>query len=247
MLASWFMNRKYNTIEPVAAHPEFDRYADEYANLLDDPIRRKFAGESAFFFERKWEVLEEYMQQTGLHPENLNWLDVGCGAGDLLRLGSGRFAYAAGCDVSTEMLKACDGLNVVTQTDPSRLPFEDARFDLVTTVCVYHHVEPSDRPALTAEIARVLRPGGTACIIEHNPFNPATQIIVRRTLVDQNTQLLKAGAARRLLTAAGLGAQQRTKYFLYFPRAIYHQAKAMEALLEKLPAGGQYAAFGRKG
>jgi SAM-dependent methyltransferase len=226
--------------------PEFDHYAEEYAKLLDDPIRRKFAGESAFFFERKWELLEKYIEQTKLRPEQANWLDVGCGAGELLRIGSPRFAYAAGCDVSTGMMKACEGLNVVTQTDPSRLPFEDASFDLVTVVCVYHHVDPPGRPALTAEIARVLKPGGTACIIEHNPFNPATRIIVGRTPVDQNAQLLTARTARGLLTGAGLSHRQRITYFLYFPRGIYRKAKGLEALLEKVPMGGQYAAFGSK-
>jgi ubiquinone/menaquinone biosynthesis C-methylase UbiE len=226
--------------------PEFDRYAEEYAKLLDDPIRRKFAGETAFFFERKWELLEKYLKQIGLRPEEASWLDVGCGAGELLRLGSAHFGHAVGCDVSTAMMKSCEGLQVVTQTDPSRLPFEDGSFDLVTVVCVYHHVEPQDRPALTAEIARVLRPGGTACIIEHNPFNPATQIIVRRTPVDENAQLLTARTAHRLLDAAGLDKGRRTTYFLYFPQGVYRKAKRIEALLEKVPAGGQYAAFGRK-
>ena len=85
-----------------------------------------------------------------------------------------------------------------------------------------------------------------ACIIEHNPFNPVTQIIIRRTPVDDNAQLLTARTARGLLSAAGLGVDQRTTYFLYFPQNIYRKARAIEALLEKVPAGGQYAAFGRK-
>ena len=225
---------------------EFDRYAEEYAKLLDDPIRRKFADGCAFFFERKWELLEKYMQRIGLRPEQSSWLDVGCGAGDLLRLGSAHFASAAGCDVSTGMLKACEGLPVVPQIDPCRLPFADSSFDLVTAVCVYHHVEPSDRPALTDEIARVLRTGGAACIIEHNPFNPATRLIVGRTPVDQNAHLLTAKTARRLLSTADLDVDQRTMYFLYFPQKIYRRASGIEALLEKVPAGGQYAAFGRK-
>ena len=235
-----------NQVPGEPKSPEFDQYAEEYAKLLDDPIRRKFAGETAFFFERKWELLEKYMQRIGLRPEKSSWLDVGCGAGELLRLGSAHFAHAAGCDLSIGMMKACEGLNVVTQTDPTRLPFEDNSFDLVTVVCVYHHVEPPDRPGLTAEIARVLRPRGTACIIEHNPFNPATQIIVRRTPVDANAQLLTARTARRLLAKAGLGMNQKTTYFLYFPQNIYRKARGVEALLEKVPAGGQYAAFGRK-
>ena len=39
-----------------------------------------------------------------------------------------------------------------------RVPFEDASFDVVTMVCVYHHVDLADRPALTADVSRVLKP-----------------------------------------------------------------------------------------
>ncbi len=226
--------------------PEFDRYAGEYAELLDDPIRRRFGGEGTFYSERKWELLEQYFQQIGLRPEAASWLDVGCGTGELLRIGDAHFSRAAGCDLSTEMMKACEGLNVVTQTDPARLPFEDQSFDLVTAVCVYHHVEPSDRPALTAEIARLLRPGGTACIIEHNPFNPAAQIIVRRMPIDENAQLLTSRATRKLVAGAGLEVERRPIYFLYLPQSIYRKARWVEALFSGVPFGGQYAVFGRK-
>jgi SAM-dependent methyltransferase len=226
--------------------PEFDTYAKEYARLLDDPIRNKFTGGSNFFFERKWELLKQYLEQIGMQPENARWLDVGCGAGDLLRQGSAHFAEAVGCDVSKEMLRACEGMRVVRQNDASRLPFEDRSFDLVTIVCVYHHVEPRDRHALTAEVARVLRPKGIACIMEHNPFNPVTQLIVRRTPVDENARLLRARTARRLLAAGGLGMDLRTTYFLYFPQGLYRKLRGVEASLARVAAGGQYAVFGRK-
>jgi ubiquinone/menaquinone biosynthesis C-methylase UbiE len=135
---------------------------------------------------------------------------------------------------------------VVTQTDPSNLPFEDRSFDLATVVCVYHHVEPPHRHALATEVARVLRPRGVACIIEHNPFNPATRVIVRRTRVDQDAQLLTARTARRLLSGAGLGADLHTAYFLYFPQNLHQKARGLETFLARVPVGGQYAVFGRK-
>jgi len=226
--------------------PEFDQYAKQYAELLNDPIRARFASGSAFFFERKWELLVNYMAEIGLDPKKAAWLDVGCGAGELLRLGAPHFAKAFGCDLSTEMMKACEGLNVTPHTDRGELPFSDGSFDLITVVCVYHHLEPPDRPLLTAEIARVLRPRGVACIIEHNPFNPLTQLIVRRTPVDENAKLLMAGTARALLAGADLGANLRTTYFLYLPEKLYRKAGYLESWLANVPAGGQYAVFGRK-
>src|SRR5271155_5094484 len=184
--------------------PEFDRYAEEYDKLLQDPIRDRFAPGSDFFFERKWLLLKEYMLSAQLEPRTASWLDVGCGRGELLQKGAGAFSEVCGCDVSPEMLDAPHGLNVVVQEDPTRLPYADQKFDLVTAVCVYHHVLPADRPGLTAEIARVLRPGGIACMIEHNPFNPVTRLIVSRTPVDADAQLLRAGTSEGLFTSAGL-------------------------------------------
>jgi SAM-dependent methyltransferase len=171
-------------------------------------------------------------------------LDVGCGRGEMLRLGSAAFGEARGCDLSAEMIRAASDLNVTIQPESTRLPFEDARFDLITAVCVYHHVELAERDALTSEIARLLRPNGTACIIEHNPFNPATQWIVRRTPVDADAKLLTAGATRRLLARAGLKSAA-TRYFLYFPEKIYHRLRGWEGALAAVPLGGQYAVFAR--
>jgi ubiquinone/menaquinone biosynthesis C-methylase UbiE len=225
--------------------PEFDQYANEYKALTHDPIRERFAPGSEFFHRRKWELLADYMVRTGISPDQSAWLDVGCGQGDLLRMGVSHFREVAGCDLSTGMLAACDELKVTPQTEATRLPFPDQAFDLITAVCVYHHVEPKDRPALTAEIGRVLRPGGTVCIIEHNPFNPVTQLIVSRLPVDADAHLLTAGAAHRLMTNVGLTSAE-TSYFLYFPERVYQRAQKIESWLRHVPAGGQYAAFARK-
>lgn len=224
---------------------EFDKYSDRYEELLRDPIRDRFARSSDFFFQRKWELLADFARRSGWRLDQIAWLDVGCGKGELLRLGSAHVKQTAGCDVSTGMLEGCDDLNVVSQTDPTRLPFPDAQFDLVTAVCVYHHVPPPDRLALTAEIARVLKPGGTACIMEHNPFNPVTQWIVHHAPVDVDAQLLTAANARALLSKAGLHPSD-TRYFLYFPEALYKKLRGVESLLAAVPAGGQYAVFGQK-
>ena len=66
----------------------------------------------------------------------------------------------------------------------------------MTAVCVYHHVEPGDRAPLTAEIRRVLKPGGMLAIIEHNPLNPVTRAVVKRIPLDRDAQLLSAREAR---------------------------------------------------
>jgi SAM-dependent methyltransferase len=58
--------------------------------------------------------------------------------------------------------KALDGMDIVeaaTVTDVQALPFEGGAFDVVIANHMLYHVP--DRPRAVAEIARVLRPGGT--------------------------------------------------------------------------------------
>jgi SAM-dependent methyltransferase len=130
------------------------------------------------------------------------------------------------------------------QEDPARIPFEDRQFDFVTAVCVYHHVPPPLRAALTSEIRRLLRPGGVFAVIEHNPWNPVTRLIVSRTPVDADAILLRASETRALMLGTGFSID-REIYFLYFPQRLYRAAAALENGLRRVPLGGQYAVFGR--
>lgn len=222
----------------------FDQLSSSYEELLRDPIRERFTGnESTFFHRRKAGLIQRFFRRRGMATSGLRYLDVGCGKGELLHLLQSDFQHAAGCDVSSGMMRQIAGIDTRVQED--RVPFADAEFDLVTAVCVYHHVPPADRRALTSEISRVLRPGGIFCMIEHNPFNPVTRLIVSRTPVDADAILLPAAEARRLAAAAGLAPLEQD-YFLYFPQALYRYLGGLEAALAKLPLGGQYALFSGK-
>ena len=76
---------------------EFDRYAQEYDELLKDPIRSRFTGgEEGFFARRQWMLLAENLEQRSRSRCEMSWLDVGCGRGDLLRHGKGRFGARRG-------------------------------------------------------------------------------------------------------------------------------------------------------
>lgn len=223
---------------------EFDNYAEQYSTLLADPFRDRFAGHS-FFYERKLMLIREFFQRHGLDTKRNSWVDIGCGQGDLLKLGMADFGSSSGCDVSPAMLDGCEGLQVVRQEKDDALPFPDGFADFATAVCVYHHVPPSKRAALAAEAARILKPGGTLCIIEHNPFNPVTQLIIKRCPVDADARLLRAGEAARLMCSAGLEVLQ-TVYFLFCPERLFQSIGGIESYLRSCPLGGQYAVFGRK-
>jgi SAM-dependent methyltransferase len=225
--------------------PEFDKMASSYEELLKDPIRDRFSAGTRFFHERKLLLIKAFWAGIGRPMQNLSWVDIGCGKGDLLRLGAANFGRAMGCDVSREMMEDCAGLDVRVQDDPAVLPFPDGSADFVTAVCVYHHVPPQARASLTAEMRRILKPGGVSAIIEHNPWNPATQIIVRRTPIDADAILLRMSETASLMRAAALRIVHR-EFFLYLPEKLYHQASWLESWGKRVPLGGQYAVFAEK-
>lgn len=227
--------------------PEFDRYSASYEELLKDPIRDRFAGTgSEFFHTRKRDLIREYFRRRGIDMHRLRYLDIGCGKGELISLLRGDFGHVAGCDVSPGMLGFAEGVNTRVQDDPGKVPFDRDEFDFVSAVCVYHHVPPSARLALTREVHRVLRPGGVFCVIEHNPYNPATRVIVSRTPVDADAILLKSAESLHWMSQAGF-KRDALQYFLFFPQPLYKRgAHVMEGWLRSVPLGGQYAVFGHK-
>lgn len=219
--------------------PEFDRYSASYSELLADPMRSRFARDPLYFHRKKVQLIVELLAAEKKNPAKMTWLDVGCGQGDLLRLGRGLFRGAVGCDPARTMLPVNHEIPVVVQPSPEQLPFEDGSMDFVTAVCVFHHVHGAARAALAREIQRVLAPGGYFCLIEHNPWNPVTRGIVRRCPVDVDAELLTASQGRALFSSVDM-TPVRTRYFLFLPEKLKSVAQA-ERWLAGLPLGGQYA------
>jgi len=223
---------------------EFDQYASDYDALLRDPLRDRFTQSIDFFHRRKWILIHRFLEKHRFPAANSAWLDVGCGRGELLGFGRSTFARAVGCDPSKQMAGAAS-LEVYHQPLPDVLPFPDASFDFVTSVCVYHHVPEESRIPLTREVSRLLRAGGLFCMIEHNPFNPVTQLIVKRAPIDRDAHLLTARQARRYLNFCKLETLDLA-YLLYLPERLFDKATGLETALAAVPLGGQYAVFSRK-
>jgi len=224
--------------------PEFDRYAPSYAQLLEDPIRNRFAQDALHFHRRKWALIQRILKRAGVDSAEQRWLDVGCGQGELLEMAGRNFGQALGCDPSAEMIAPSSAFRVKHQPSPVELPFGDASVDFVTAVCVFHHVHGEARTLLTKEIMRVLTPGGLCCILEHNPWNPVTRAIVRRCPVDIEAELLPARETTKLLLRAGFQAPT-TEYFLFLPEKVFSRVGRAEEMLRRIPLGGQYASLAR--
>lgn len=221
---------------------EFEKYAPTYDELLDDPARNRFTRDPLHFHWRKWIVIERLLSKRGLTPQEMTWLDVGCGRGDLLELAGGRFYRAIGCDPSIGMLPSNSSFSVFEQPSLTELPFNDRSIDFVTVVCVMHHVPEHHRQHLMNDIQRVLRPGGLCCVVEHNPWNPVTRAIVRRCPIDVDARLQSAREIKRLVERSGFRCVH-LEYLLYLPEAAFHKFCSFEGLFSKSPFGGQYALF----
>lgn len=94
-------------------------------------------------------------------------LDIGCGTGNygdvLQRITQ---AHVYGLDQSQGMLAQARLKNAQVEFchgDAQRLPFTDAFFDFVYMTDVIHHV--ADMARLLAEMGRVLKPDGRACVV----------------------------------------------------------------------------------
>jgi SAM-dependent methyltransferase len=173
-------------------------------------------------------------------------LDVGCGVGSLHPYLEGAFASLDGCDVSQESLLRAGQKNphVAYRTcASSKLPYDDGAFDLAFASCVVHHVPPASWLDWFREMRRVVRPGGVACIIEHNPYNPLTRLAVLRCPFDDDAVLLSAAKAASLFQEAGF-KEVRSEHFLLLPSARPF-ARKVERSLSVVPLGAQYACSAR--
>jgi SAM-dependent methyltransferase len=86
-------------------------------------------------------------------------LDVGCGTGAWLkRLGGLGYRNLAGIDIDVGPPKLGETTLNQVDLDWEEFPFEDASFDLVTSIEVIEHLENTG--VYLREVMRVLKPGG---------------------------------------------------------------------------------------
>ena len=91
-------------------------------------------------------------------------LDVACGTGDLCRVLTDAGHRAVGIDFSSGMLAVARTSAPLVQGDALALPFKAAIFDGIT--CGFALRNVTSLPRLFAELARVLRVGGSVALLE---------------------------------------------------------------------------------
>jgi SAM-dependent methyltransferase len=221
---------------------EFDTYQKNYEESIDSKIN--YIGKPQQFFTIcKAEYLSELFNRWFPPEQKIAALDVGCGNGSIhpFLLERCPRVQLHGVDVASVSIDDARRENpqVVYETyDGSTLPYNAGRFDVAFAICVMHHVPQSAWSSFLDEMRRVVRPKGLVCIIEHNPFNPLTQLLVNTCEFDKNAKLLRAGRLSGLMRRAGFAdVKSRFIQFTPFEGGFF---KRFDRNMGWLPLGAQY-------
>jgi demethylmenaquinone methyltransferase/2-methoxy-6-polyprenyl-1,4-benzoquinol methylase len=187
---------------PIPALPHY--FADERTRrrFLDDLfdgtardydfVERLLAFGSGAWYRR------QALVRAGLAP-GMRVLDVATGTGLVARealavVGPG--GLVLGLDPSAGMLGEAKTLAIpLTRGLGEKLPYADASFDFVSMGFALRHV--ADLDALFAEMRRVLRPGGTACVLEITYPKRAVAAVPMRVFMTQVVPMAAWGRRRR--------------------------------------------------
>jgi ubiquinone/menaquinone biosynthesis C-methylase UbiE len=226
---------------------EFDKFADAYQRMHCENIR--WSGEEPEFFAEQ-KVRETVRCLSGRLLANTRVLDFGAGTGVSVPHFN---QYLEDCcvtclDVSKKSLEVgrrrhSDQADFV-HFDGQTIPFPEKHFDLVFSACVFHHIDPDDHLGVLSEIRRVLRPGSSLIVFEHNPFNPLTVHAVNTCPFDANAVLVRAKELKARVLAAGFSSAVQ-RYCVFFPRPL-RRLRPLEPYLTWLPLGAQYYVVAEK-
>ena len=179
----------------AGTHQEINDDAPNFATSLPRYYRQNFhfqtdgwlSEDSARIYDFQVDVLfsgaTAAMRRTALVPfsrilrhkdqRKISYVDIACGTGGLLRPALKAFPRlkGVGLDLSEPYLNVakkrlkCARASYVTAL-AENLPFPDKSLDVVSCVFLFHELPPSIRRKVIAEIARVLKPGGTFLFVD---------------------------------------------------------------------------------
>lgn len=163
------------------------------------------------FFEQAFDYIARVLNA----PKNSTILDVGCGTcAHSIRLANRGFLVQA-VDFSESVLKEAEaevktnGLEIkisIQCEDILSLPFEDEAFRYILCWGVLMHIP--DLEKATAELTRVLKPGGMLVIGENNMYSLESIIlpILKRFLRKEKANVMKTPAGMEYWKNASAGA-----------------------------------------
>ena len=142
-------------------------------------------------------------------------LDVGCGAGELVRWVRSLGARVTGAECGAEMRRRAveadpDHAGDYIDAEGQDLPFDDGSFDAVIYSYSLHHVPTDDIPSALREARRVLRAGGRLVVVEP-AVDPPDRAIAPQ-VVDETVVRTAAQAALSDAAEHGFTIDRRDEY-----------------------------------
>ena len=208
-----------------AREAEFDAYAEQYEQLLNQSIQ--LSGERGdYFTDYKIQDLARLWRSLDGGPRAPRILDFGAGVGASIpflqrHLPGATLTCADVSERSLQLARRRFGeAAAFVPCAGSVLPFAAGSFDLVYAACVFHHMAPEHHEEVLRELRRILRPGGAMMIYEHNPWNPLVLRVVRACPFDERAILIPAPTLRERVRTAGFG-QVVVTHRVFFPRGFY--------------------------
>jgi ubiquinone/menaquinone biosynthesis C-methylase UbiE len=164
---------------------------------------------------REKQIRRETIKRAGVDRGH-SVLDVGCGTGSLSLAAKavvGSSGRVSGIDPAHEMVEAATKKASRARSDVDfrvgvveDIPFPDARFDVVLSSLMLHHLPEGVKRQGFAEIARVLKPGGTFLAVDLSTASPglAHRLLGRFSGHKTGyTAPAKLEAAKAMLAASG--------------------------------------------
>ena len=215
--------------------PEFDKFADEYDQVLGETIPDGL-NENTYFAEYKIALMAARLKGRSV----VRILDFGCGAGRSLPFLKRYFPNSEiwGYDVSTESLKTASSHSPEANLFSDWSTLGEVQFDAIIAANVFHHIPVVERLRALLMCRESLTVGGQMFMFEHNPYNPMTRWIFERCPFDADAEMLNLSAALDLANKAGYTSEHHA-YTLFFPKPLAF-LRSIEPWLKRLPLGAQY-------
>lgn len=181
--------------------------------------------EEHFYYKSVHDLILSLTRKYLAERSHLQILDAGCGTGGLALKLQER-GTVSGVDMHPEALKYSRqrGINAI-EGSVEDLPFEDGKFDLVTSVDVIYHRAVKDDVQALRQFARVLKSGGV--LIMRVPARP--ELFSSHDQLVWTERRYKSRELKRKIQAAGLKPLQVS----YCHSPLYLPALA-KTLLEKI-------------
>lgn len=157
-------------------HFQSDGYlSDASARRYDHQVEVLFGGGAAAMRRQALVPLRQALIEHRRDRRGMpRLLDLACGTGGFLREVKANWPRLSvtGLDLSSHYLVVARRALMpwsrvrLVEGAAEAMPFADDEFDVVTCIYLLHELPPRVRPAVAAELARVLRPGGTVIFVD---------------------------------------------------------------------------------